>query len=235
MQDSRQNFHRVDARERRLAGQAFVQHRSQGEQIAARRERRIARLFGRHIGWRAQYRALGGGGSADCRAVLVRLSRLLVQLGQPEIQHLHLAALVDDDVGGLDVAMDDAAAMRFAERLRHFLGDAHGLQHRHAAALQQVREIFAGHQFHDEEGLAAGGLAIVVDAGDVGVIQGGSGARLAQEAGAVGFVLGRRAGEFDGHAARQVGVFREVNHPHSAASQLAENPVMRDGLPYHVK
>jgi hypothetical protein len=54
---------------------------------------------------------------------------------------------------------------------------------------QQVREIFAGDQFHDEERLAAGRFAIVVDARDVGMIERGRGARLAQEAGAVGFVV----------------------------------------------
>ena len=130
--------------------------------------------------------------------------------------------------------MDDAAAMRLAERFRHFFGDAHRLQYRHAAARQQVREILAGDEFHDEERLAAGRFAVVVDAGDVGMTQRGSGAGFAQKAGAVGLILRRRAGEFDGHAPPQVGVFGEVHHTHSPASQLAEDSVMRNGLPYHV-
>ena len=47
-----------------------------------------------------------------------RLARLVVdQLGDAEVEHLHVAARGDDDVGRLQVAVDDAAGVRRVERV----------------------------------------------------------------------------------------------------------------------
>jgi len=125
--------------------------------------------------------------------------------------------------------------MRLGERFRRLLGDAHGLQHGDAAARQAMCEVFAGDQFHDQERLAVGRLAVVVNAGDVGVIERGSGARLAQETRAVGGIFRRRARKLDGHAALEVQVLGEVDDAHAPMPQLADDAVMRYGLADHLR
>ncbi len=44
-----------------------------------------------------------------CRCILARRTDRRRDLGQPEVENLGMAALGDEDVGGLDVAMDDAS------------------------------------------------------------------------------------------------------------------------------
>ena len=98
MQHARQNFHGIGAAECPPRGETFVEHRPQREQIAARGERSFARLFRRHVCRRAQHRPLGGGRSEDGGAVAGGRRGFAIQLGEPEVQDLHLAQFVDHDV-----------------------------------------------------------------------------------------------------------------------------------------
>ena len=50
-----------------------------------------------------------------CDADRLPHSLLLGKLGKPEVQNLRLPTLRDEDVGGLDVAMDDAFGVRRLE------------------------------------------------------------------------------------------------------------------------
>ena len=96
------------------AGGHLVEHDAEREQVGARIDILAARLLGRHVGDGADVvpttlvkcsaRARLGGGAALVGRALGR------QLGQAEVEHLHLAAAGDEDVGRLDVAMDDAFA-----------------------------------------------------------------------------------------------------------------------------
>ena len=58
---------------------------------------------------------------------------------------------VSIDVAGLQIAMDDAGAMRRVERRRHLDRDRQGLGERQRALRQPIRQRFAVEQFHDEE------------------------------------------------------------------------------------
>ena len=49
---------------------------------------------------------------------LIRRAECATQ-GEPKIQQLYLTPRRDHDVGRLDVAMDDAEAMRIRQRLQH--------------------------------------------------------------------------------------------------------------------
>ena len=79
------------------------------------------RLLGRDVVGRAQHAAVGG------QALLVE------RAGDAEVRDLGRALLVDEDVLGLDVAVDDAAVVGGAERAGDLdrVGDAP--RHRQAA------------------------------------------------------------------------------------------------------
>jgi hypothetical protein len=90
-------------------------------------------------------------------------------------------------------------------------------------------------QFHGNEGPAFV-FADVVDRADVGVIQCGRGLRLALKTteglGITGYLVGQ---ELEGDEPVEPGVFGLVNHTHTAAAQLLDDAVMRDGLADHGK
>ena len=113
-QDGAANLARAVALERHLAGRHLVQHRAKGEQVGARVQFLGLHLLRRHVGHCAQHRARAGQvlrlrrrSSLVCRRWRRGLAR---HLGQPEVENLGVPALGDEDVGGLDVAMNDAFA-----------------------------------------------------------------------------------------------------------------------------
>src|SRR6266542_3029933 len=61
----------------------------------------------------------------------------LLDLGDAEVGDLHRAALLADQVGRLDVAVNDALAVRVDERLEQALADGDGLDHRQRPALAE--------------------------------------------------------------------------------------------------
>src|SRR6185503_686819 len=73
--------------------------------------------------------------AAHHRAGLRQLGRLPQHLGDAEVADLHLAATVEQDVARLDVAVDDALAMRGVEPLGSLPSDA-----QHLAELEWRRE-----------------------------------------------------------------------------------------------
>jgi hypothetical protein len=154
-------------------------------------------------------------------------------LGEPEVEHLDGAALVDDDVRGLDVAVDDAVAVRLAERLGRLARDLDGARNREPRPGQNVAERLPRDQLHHDEGLAFRGLAEVVDGGDVRVAELGDGACLSQEAGAVVVLVLPRVRNLDGDAAAEQGVLGHVDHTHASLADLAEDAVVRNGLADH--
>ena len=96
------------AAERRAAGQEGVEDRPQAVDVAGRRHGPApARgLLGRHVGRRAHDRAAVG-----------QLAVALDPLGQAEIGHVGLALLVEQDVGRLEIAVQDAPLVRVVDGL----------------------------------------------------------------------------------------------------------------------
>ena len=103
----------VVAAHRRLAGDHLVHHRAERVEIGAGVGLLRARLLRRNV----EQRSHDGAG----RAVLERRLRL-GELGQAEVEHLHVAVGPQHDVFRLDVAVDDAGVVRGGERA----GDADG-------------------------------------------------------------------------------------------------------------
>jgi len=155
------------------------------------------------------------------------------EFGQPEIQHLGLAAVGDEDVGGFDVAMHNAARVRGVERIADLDAPLQGLrdlQRMPFDAVLQGRPLQALH--HNE--VPALVFPDIVDGADAGMVQSGGGARFPAEAlqrRSVGRELGRQ--ELDGHKAAQLGVLGLVDHTHPAPAELFQDAVMRNGFAGH--
>ena len=100
----------------------LVEHDAEREQIGARVQLLAARLLRRHVGDRAERRARAGqDSSATPRSAAASTPPTGVrprrQLRQAEIEHLRVAARRDEDVGRLDVAVDDALRVRGVQRV----------------------------------------------------------------------------------------------------------------------
>src|SRR5438309_11728828 len=125
LEDGAEYHRRGGAAEGKAAGGHLVQHGTEREQIAASVEVFASCLFRRHVGYSTDGRAGTGKVSGDALAgdgVHGHFS-LASQLGEAEIENLYLAALSDEDVGRLDVAMNDALGMRGFERLGELNAD----------------------------------------------------------------------------------------------------------------
>ena len=101
-------------------------------------------------------------------------------LGEAEIEHFHAIARGDEDVGGFDVAVDDARAMRGVQRVGNL--DAH-VEHRVQAQRTRGEPILQRRPLqilHDDERSPVL-LADVVDRADIRVVQRRRGLRFPRE------------------------------------------------------
>ncbi|MFO0635453.1 MAG: hypothetical protein U0168_21625 [Nannocystaceae bacterium] len=109
----RQHLDQGVAQKRRTAGEHLEQHRTDRVEIGARVDHRTLGLLGRHVPRRAEQRA-------HAREPLRPRARLLLA-HQPEVEQLERLAAVrtahQQDVLGLDVAVDEAVAVHVGQRL----------------------------------------------------------------------------------------------------------------------
>ena len=175
-------------------------------------------LLGGHVAGRAHDRV-------GPRQAAVRGQRL----GQAEVGDLGRAVGRQQDVARLQVAVDDAQAVRLGDAVRQRLDQLDRLPRRPGGAGELPVQAPAIDELQLEERQAVG-LAAVVDLHDVGVLQAGDGLRLGQEA-AHGLVVGM--GTRQDHL-QDAGAFQEdlpgaVDDAHAAAAQLAQDLVAVDG------
>ena len=141
-----------------------------------------------------------------------------------------MAALSDEDVGRLDIAMNDAFGVRCIEGVGDF--DCHREQHFRfqGAARDAMLQGHSVQKLHGDERMALV-LADVMNRANVRVIQGGGSLRFALETSQSLRVFGHFVGQkFQGDEAVQAGVFGFIDHSHAAAAELLDDPIMRDGL-----
>ena len=150
-------------------------------------------------------------------------------LGEPEVAEARAAVVGDEDVLGLDVAVDEAVFVRVREGAGKLLEDEHALGFRQAAAAIEDRcQRLRLDEFHHE-------VVVAVDRADVDaadeilVAEGGDGAGLAHEAADVFGVAGDFGGE---DLDRHVAVHRELagaqDGAHGAFADDAEDAVAGD-------
>ena len=163
-----------------------------------------------------------------------RIGRARGNFCQAEVENLGVSALGDENVGGLDVAMDNAFAVRGVERVGDFDGQAEQDIHFERTAGDAVLQGQAIQILHGDEGLAIL-FADVVNGADVGMVERGSRLGLAAKALERLAVLGHIFGEkLQGDEAIEASVFGFVNDTHAATTQLFDDAVVRDGLADHL-
>ncbi len=154
------------------------------------------------------------------------------RLGETEVRHLDaVLALVEEEVRGLHVPMDEALRLRGREATRGLLHVADGAPPgERALALEELAEVAALDELHDEVRSALL-LAREEDRDDVLVRDPGRRARLAHEAPRRALVLpeeGREHLDRDGPVERVVVAL--VDDAHAALAEAAEDAVRAELL-----
>ena len=107
---------------------------------------------------------------ADQHARLCQVAVFLDALGDAEIGNVRLASAIDQDVGGLQIAVQDAALMRVVNRAAHFGQQAHAFTRRSQEPRYFAREAVPLDELHAEE-VAALMLTDLVNGNDIRVIE----------------------------------------------------------------
>ena len=202
--------------EGRLAHQHLVGHAAEGVDIAAGPDLPLAhRLLGRHVVGRAEAHAGFGHPGAARGAGCQRDAEVGYQC----------APVVQQDVLGLDVAMDHAVAVGVVEGGGHLGRDPDSIAHRELLfAVEPVAERFAFDVRHDvEDGPVH--FARIEQRQDVRMLEGRGGFDLLEES--LGADHGRQFGpeHFDGHFPAVAEVVGQVDGGHPALAELALDPV----------
>ena len=155
------------------------------------------------------------------------------QLRQTKIQHLSLTVLGDENVGGLDVAMDDAFAMGYLQSRGDLYAEFQNRLNFYRPSCDQMLESAALQQFHSDKSLVFAFINFINRA-DIGMVESGRRTSLATEAfQALRIVRYIFRQEFQSNETAQARVFRLIHHAHSTATKLFNNSIMSDRLADH--
>jgi hypothetical protein len=137
-----------------------------------------------------------------------------------------LAALRDEDVGRLDVAMDDAFRVRRIKPIRNLRRDIHQRLGIHRPSRDAMFERLAFEHFHGEI-RPPFVLADLINSADIGMIQRGRRASLPLEAFESLRVGGKSVGQkFERDAAAEIEIFGFINDAHAASTEFREDAVV---------
>jgi hypothetical protein len=179
-----------------------------------------ADLLGRHIAGRSQDEAL----ARDCRCGLVRFGGSR----QAEVEQLH-AMLSQEDVRGLQIAVQQAPGVHGRERVQDRARDRGGFREAHRPADEARGQRFPVEQLHDDE-VQAVLLADVVDDADVRVVERGDRACLALQPGAsLGIVRDESRQYLDRHVTAEAAVVRTIHLAHAPGPERADNGIRAEG------
>ena len=111
--------------------------------------------------------------------------RSVTEARDAEVEHLQSPVAREEDVRGLDVAMDDRLRVRGGEHVEELVTDGENDPRRQTApgALPEAIDGVTFEQLHDEEGRAVFGHVIVEDGDRAGVLHGVGDVPLAQKTG----------------------------------------------------
>jgi hypothetical protein len=153
-------------------------------------------------------------------------------LREAEIQDLDDAALHQEEIGGLDVAMENAGAVRRIKRIGDLDAEVDRLMDLDRPVRQQLAQGLPLEQLHHEVGSALV-LADVVDRADILMVQRGSGAcfgaKPLEGAGVRQFVWD----ELEGDGPSQANVFARVDDTHPTGTQLGGDAIVTNRASEH--
>ncbi len=204
---------RAVAMERQLACRRLVEQYAERELVRLRADLRAVALdlLRGHVERRAQDRAV------TCQ------QRVLVQVaGQAKIGDLGHALAVEDDVGRLDVTVQDPLVVRIGQALADLQHQLETLLERSLAKVEDLFERAALDQLHREE-VNPLLLSDLQNRDDVGVTQPGQGLGFALESRHLGPVRLRRVQHLERHDSVQSLLTRSVDDAHSAAADLLQH------------
>jgi hypothetical protein len=206
------------ALERHLARERVEEQAPKRVDVGARIDALAADLLGRDVVQRADP-VSGLGGARDRQRVL----------GEPKVRQVDVVLGGQQDVGGLDVAVDEAGAVRRVERRPDLADDPRRtLGRKPALAAHQAADVVAGDVAHRDVRDAVL-LARVIDRDDVGVVDRRGDLRLAHEALPDRLVLeqpGRDDLQGDGAVERELR--GPVDDAHAATAGHRVDPVARE-------
>jgi hypothetical protein len=164
------------------------------------------------------------------RAASANLARYL---SQSEIEDLGVTATGYEDIGRLNVAMNDTFTVGRIQRVGDIDGDWKECLRFHGPSGYEVLQRHSVKEFHDHENIAFV-VSNVVDRADVRMVKRRRGTSFAAKAlhglGIAGDVL-RQKLQRDKTA--QEGVFSLVHYAHAPTTELADDAVVRDRLVDH--
>jgi hypothetical protein len=168
-QDGRLDLGLSRALEGPLAGDCLVQDDAEREDVGASVGVMAPELLGSHVRHGAEDAALlgeglGGGHRVDGSVCC------LARLRQAEVDHLDQALVGHDDVGGLEITVDDATFVGRGQGVGQGNADLEELFDRQPAARNVGAEVLALEKLHGQERDTLHGLDRV-DGDDVGVAQ----------------------------------------------------------------
>jgi hypothetical protein len=203
--------------ERRPPGEQLVEDDAEAVDVgtAVHAVALAAGLLRAHVGWRA--------------GIAGALAHVLFPQGQAEVGHVRPAGRVQQDVAGLDVAVDDALAVGVVQRLGDRGCQFRGHGRRGPVVADQPGEGAAlDEPGHDEAGIF-GGAAGVVDGDDVRVVEPGGGAGLGEvDVGVLGAADQPAVRHLDGHAALELVVVGQVDAAEPAFTQQPLDAITAD-------
>ncbi len=205
------------SRKRRTAGRHFVQHQPEREEVRSRVDLFAAQLLRRHVGQRADNAARVGQERSGLELRRRRVSRRNARVGFDEAEVENLRSVRgQQDVGGLDIAVDDAGGMSRLKGVGEGGADLEDDPLVQRAVRDSLLQGLTLEQLHDNECLAIGRFSDVVDRADVGVLQGCHCLRFALESLASSSRIGGvRRQQLDGHVSGKSLVTRLVDLAHA--------------------
>jgi len=166
-EDRVHGFDGAVAAERPRPGKHLVEHHAEREDVRAVIGGGAAHLLRRHVAGRPEHHASGrveprrgGGGGVGVRPG--------GQSRQSEVEYFHAAVAGDEDVLGLDVAMDHALFVRGRERAHDLRADVDRPPRRQRSGVEALAQCLALEQLHHGVRQAVG-AAEVVNREDAGI------------------------------------------------------------------
>ncbi len=152
------------------------------------------------------------------------------ELRQSEIQNLGVAALGDENVCRIDIAMNDAMRVRGVQRVGNLDSEPEQKVNFQRTPRNAVHQGHAVQKFHGDEGFAVQ-LTNVVNRTNIRMIQRRCGFGFELKTGERLRIMSNLLGqELERDEAMQPHVLGLINHPHAAAAEFLDDAVVRDGL-----